>query len=38
MKPICSIAYLVPKLYQEMFRKGYEHLFLLGLLEIANNP
>ena len=37
-KPICSRSYPVPKVHEEMFKKYFELLFLLGVLEIANDP
>ena len=35
-KPICSQPYPVPKLHEEIFKKGVETLFLLGVLEVGN--
>ena len=37
MKPICSRLYPVTKVHEEMFKKEFERLLLLGLLELAND-
>ena len=36
-KAICSQPYLVPKVHEKMFKKDAGQLFLLGLLEVAND-
>ena len=37
-KTICSLPYLVPKVHEEIFKKEVEHLVLLGVLKVANDP
>ena len=35
--PICLQPYPVPNVHEEMFKNEIEHLFLLGVLEVAND-
>ena len=37
MNKICSQPYPVPKLHEEIFKKEVEHLFLLEVLDVAND-
>ena len=37
VKSICSRPYQVPKVHKEMFKKEVELLFLLEVLEVAND-
>ena len=38
VKPICSRTYPVPKVHVEILKKEVKRLFILGFLEIANDP
>ena len=37
MTPICLQPYPLTNVHEEMFKKKFEHLFLLGVLEVAND-